>query len=345
MNEYGGLGIVIEENEEKTYAPDLNLKRPNILSNSNSMNSMMTQSTSVASSPMIIEENEHTEDQQIPVVEYAEQQDTNRNESTTTISRASIETESLLPPLPDAIEDLTTSEKPPASTTTTTTTFEDSHSTHSNDSILSNKDAEYKKTVYLTNNNPAGNFSNYALDSLNQNSSLQLFPRLSKSTLDESLSLNGSLSATNTNKSSPQSTNGTTITANDSTNSNNSTSSHSPLKKLRSIKNGIRKLSLSNMNGSSNNSSIASSPSTPKIPNLSYTQPEPIHIHTHSHSHSNSTSSNSSYSSNSVRSKRSRVPSQSSPPIMSPVITLSENLSSTKRTLNNMEQNYFDSKF
>lgn len=154
----------------------------------------------------------------------------------------------------------------------------------------------------------------------------------------------------------------------------------SPLRRLKSLKNGIRKLSFSTSNSSSN----VASPSTSSSTSLNKVRPtlNPIqtyskfqdpatatinhHRHTSSRSSTTSTSSASSGTSSFVtntgstsifinqipsivpsKTRKSRAISNGAamltpltPPLSSPIITLSENLS--KKTISSIEQNYFD---
>ncbi|KAG7663572.1 uncharacterized protein J8A68_002821 [[Candida] subhashii] len=254
---------------------------------------------------------------------------------------SNIEGESLLPPLPTAPEDLINNERIPS------VVSDDNHSSsHSRSSTIDSKD-DFNQ-IFIPN---TSNFSNYVFDSLDHQNPPQDFPILTANLMNSaqsSMNSNNNISNNNNNN-----TNSSTATNNSN---NNSSSSSSPLRKLRSLKNGIRKLSLSTH---SNNNSITSSttPSTTptsatpatsrlssvNIPNLAPSTPVE---NTGKHSHSSSTSSNSSFSQSSSKNNRIRGLSHSTtatPPLASPVITISENLSNSKRTLNNIEQNYFDS--
>lgn len=388
MSDYGGLGIVLEETENSISNLSNQLKQQllqkrtslsssrqsSVVSLSKTISQKPSSSTSLYNSPSTTTSiNNDCTEEQIVVEEEEDHEHENSHTNFDTPrlnhTKANTTTESLLPPLPDAVEDLNT---PPAFSSTATN-YEDSLSTSTdNDSNHSNINVS---DMYV---HSKSSFSNYALDSpsllLDQHSTLQMFPSLGKT--GESLSS----SSTTTNIVSTTSTPATSAihlstvsTANERT---------SPLKRL---KNGIRKLSLSSNN--SNNSSSCSTPTAPKFAPLSlppnminnnYTtaissgaplnpiplrpilspiqvakpmtsvsnqtnqsQQQPLH------SASSSTSTNSSFSS---KIERARALSQGTtiftpvtPPVASPVITIGDDLSNGKKTLSKIEQSYFDS--
>ncbi|CAH2354059.1 hypothetical protein CLIB1423_14S01112 [[Candida] railenensis] len=152
--------------------------------------------------------------------------------------------------------------------------------------------------------------------------------------------------------------------------------STSPLKRLKSLKNGIRKLSLSSLNSNSSVSKSApatnsSTPITSQRPILSPIQTsiansekslsqDSSSTNSDSYESSSNTDNNPSSTTNSHSlsimtnssyplsiSKRSRAFSGSAltpitPPYSSPVITLSDNLQNSKKSLLNIEHSYFD---
>lgn len=139
----------------------------------------------------------------------------------------------------------------------------------------------------------------------------------------------------------------------------------SPLKKLKSLRNGIRKLSLSRTNSISNGSASAATPSTGglhSIPTVATTLSndtpstnEPS-VSRKSHSPKResieqdllsclSTVDSLTLSERPFRASitSTNLASPTTPPVnASPVITISENLTSSKKNVSNIEQNFFD---
>lgn len=386
MSDYGGLGIVLEETENNISNLSYQLKQQ--LQQKRTSLSSSRQSSVVSLSKTIIPQkpslnsmysspptstsinNDYTEEQIVQEEVEHEHDDTHIGFDAPRLNNptANTTTESLLPPLPDAVEDLTS----PAAAFANS--YEDSLSASTdNDSLHSNINVG---EIYQ---HSKSSFSNYALDSpkllLDHHNSLQVFPSLIK-TGEPSSNLN-----TTTNGLASSITSTTAATNHSSANSTTNERT-SPLKRL---KNGIRKLSLSSNN--SNNSSSCSTPTAPKfnpltlpssvINNNSITamstaplnpiplrpilspiqvskpmtsisqqtnqQQQPPQLH----SASSSTSTNSSFSS---KIERARALSQGTtvftpvtPPAASPVITIGEDLSNGKKTLLKIEQTYFDS--
>ncbi|KAK6205538.1 uncharacterized protein RJT21DRAFT_16607 [Scheffersomyces amazonensis] len=414
-SDYGGLGIVLEEREPTTSHIPEQLHK-------NSISSITTISTSspLASEPVSrrqSQNNTNTNEILLVAEKLIGTAATNigpdqtqipedilnttpilanehHSESSTTIQeKSAIETETLLPPLPDDSSDLITH----STTLVRPTLHADTTSISASNSLVSpitasapllsnSEDNENNVLSCLTSNNTTGKdngdasslqqsdlseflqrdqpFSNYELDSPSlhlDTSNFQIFPSLNQS---NSSSVNGSVPiSTNNSNSNSKILNSNTNT---NTNSGNNTS---PLKRLKSLKNGIRKLSLS----SSNNNNSSNSLPPPSVPHVlsvvsnkgnspairplvtplqdEFAAPLAPNHHSNQHSHSStSSSSNSSVTSglNPTKGKRSRTLSNSAmltpvtPPLSSPIITISENLSGTKQTLSNIEQNYFD---
>ncbi|KAL6449629.1 hypothetical protein SBY92_004546 [Candida maltosa Xu316] len=363
MNDYGGLGIVLEEIETENNSSNLSQQQQQqqqqqILSQKATSLTSSRQSSIVSLSKTISQRpslsytspsatndnlqdpltNDHEDDDYDDDVEHLAPPPGVNSVATTT-------TESLLPPLPDALEDLTS----PSATVTaySTTTFDDmvSSSTSATDSD-SNHSHINLGDIY---SHSKSSFSNYALDSPNlllDQSNLQMFPSLPK---------NGNLESTSTTStiqppaSSSSASSSAPPSANDRT---------SPLKRL---KNGIRKLSLGGSNNNSNNSSTCSTPTIPKFaPNATSSPANPTPLRPvltpiqivkpqqPSQSVSSSTSTNSSFSSKFDRARASSQGNNSlftpvTPPVTSPVITLGEDLANSKNTLTKIEQSYFDS--
>ncbi|CAI5757292.1 unnamed protein product [Candida verbasci] len=371
MSDYGGLGIVLEEvnnHQVLNNSPDSDNKsilskrsiQYKVNNNSCTTNTISRQPSdsniSVVSEKPILESPEKHQPEEY--IEYL----SNSN------------SEILLPPLPDAIEDLNTnisnyiaSDGDNQSTTT---------STSNHDNISSS--ASFTSDEFQIYNNKSSSFSNYQLDSPNllnenNNNKLTYFPSVSTQVFNDS---NISLGLNTTTPTPMTST--TNSASNNSTNPNTSFEKTSPLKKLKSLKRGIRKLSLSSISNNIANSSASSSsnstPTTPKFstlsntstqntslnirPSLSPIQAEEVKTNHqyHQHSSSSSTSTVSSLTSslrNTNTNKRNRTLSQGTttnfspvtpPPLLtSPIITISENLSTTKKTMSSIEANYFDS--
>ncbi|RCK63326.1 hypothetical protein Cantr_09886 [Candida viswanathii] len=396
MSDYGGLGIVLEESENSIsnlsnqIKQQLQQKRTSLSSSRQSsvvsLSKTISQkpsATSLYNSPSTSTSlnNDYTEEQ---IVVEEETQGVDDDEDDDDLRHEHFEpprlnhqtagttTESLLPPLPDAVEDLTS---PPAFSSSTTH-YEDSLSTSTdNDSNHSNINVG---DLYQ---HSKSSFSNYALDSptllLDQQNALQRFPSLGKAAAGAD-SLSSSSTTTNTLTSTV--TANTTLVANHLSAVPSANERTSPLKRL---KNGIRKLSLSS-NTNSNNSSSCSTPTAPKFNPLSppssvingsaavtTTAPlnpmplrpilspiqvvKPMTSASHQsnqhqlplHSASSSTSTNSSFSS---QIERARALSQGTtiftpvtPPVASPVITIGDDLNNGKKTLSKIEQSYFDS--
>lgn len=377
MNDYGGLGIVLEEAENENNLSNLSQqlkqqvqqKHTSISSRQSSIVSLSksisrkTSSASLTQTPASIT----TDNERLPHPETQSQQhelegesDNDNDEDNERITRGSrknsaskITTEILLPPLPGALEDLITT-TPVAVNSFTANGCDDSVSTGSDNASHESFNLGEFNQIYQ---HSKSTFSNSALNSpnlqLNQ-TNLQVFPSVSKNGISEvPTNSNGNTSNVTTISQVPlplpTTSTTTTSTGNEKT---------SPLKRL---KNGIRKLSLTSIT-SSNNSSSCSTPTGAKFfanttttspanpipmrPILSPIQvvkpPQPLH------SVSSSTSADSSFSS---KFERARASSQGTtiftpvtPPITtSPVITIGDDLDCTKRTLSKIEQSYFDS--
>ncbi|ODV77444.1 uncharacterized protein CANTADRAFT_91895 [Suhomyces tanzawaensis NRRL Y-17324] len=351
MNDFSGLGILVEEKE-----PSLPNPHPSQSAPSASLASPLQ--VSAASVPPM-----------------------NRNSSSNTeltISGDAELSESLLPPLPSDQDDLevtsaitsgsfsnSNNNSPVVTSNSKFQHFGDdeevSSALNSSTSCNSRDDARSTDFSDLFLDNPS--FMNYELDSpsLGFDAKFQAFPSLGPTST-------GSKTSKASKETAPSSI--------------SSTSNTSPIKRLKSLKNGIRKLSLGGSSSSSSNTPItnpvpqrptlhplqtdskyddSSAPSTGGL--SSATNPGPVSLgfgHRHNLSHS-STSSSSSFSSSinpstshppvtsiNYKPSRSRTLSNSAlltpltPPLNSPIITLSENLSSSKKALSSMEQSYFD---
>ncbi|KAK6461421.1 hypothetical protein DFJ63DRAFT_336225 [Scheffersomyces coipomensis] len=433
--DYGGLGIVLEEREPPSSTTTFTQHKKSITSISSS--SIITPSGSesmsrrqshneilLTTSADKIIGNTNTVDNEISSqistimdINASRSLDNdgfepnNHVNSTTTIQeKSAIETETLLPPLPDDSSDLI----PHSSTLIKKSLVVDTSSISGTNSLTSplsssipvlnnpftvaNEDFDNQNPLStLTSNNTSTkegeisslhqsdfseflnqdqSFSNYELDSPSlviDSSNYQIFPSLTPS--------NGNNSAANLNNgstsiASTMSGNNNQVNA-PSTNSSSTNNSSSPLKRLKSLKNGIRKLSLGSSNNSSSSlpppstasqvpqpqplkTSVSARPSVSPLQEelvTSLSQPQPFRQQQQSRS-STSSSSNSSLlshlnpnpttSSVNTKGKRSRTLSNSAmltpvtPPLTSPIITISENLSATKKALSNIEQNYFD---
>lgn len=154
-----------------------------------------------------------------------------------------------------------------------------------------------------------------------------------------------------------------------STNNSTQSTNHSPLKRLKSFKNTIRKLSFNNksMNNNTNNDGGSSTSTGPtSVPNSdvnhdSYKSSQsnitgninlitsgsnsinesirphinPINSHFKSNSHD-------SYDSTNLFESKMKCITPTTPPLSSPIITLSENLNICKENVDKIEQNYFE---
>lgn len=383
MNDYGGLGIVLEEAENENNLSNLSQqlkqqiqqKHTSISSRQSSIVSLSktisrkTSSASLTQTPASLT----TDNERLPHPEIQSQQqeldnendhdneeededdDDDDDERVTRGSRknsaSKITTEILLPPLPGALEDLITT-TPVAVNSFTSNGCDDSVSTGSDNTSHESFNLGEFNQIYQ---HSKSTFSNSALNSpnllLNQ-TNLHVFPSVSKNGINDfSTSSNGGTTNNVTTLPPPTTNTTTTSTGNEKT---------SPLKRL---KNGIRKLSLTSIT-SSNNSSSCSTPTGAKFyANTTTTTTSPANpiplrpiLSTIQvvkppqplHSVSSSTSADSSFSS---KFERARASSQGTtiftpvtPPVTtSPVITIGEDLDCTKRTLSKIEQSYFDS--
>ncbi|KAI5951274.1 hypothetical protein KGF54_004348 [Candida jiufengensis] len=436
MSDYGGLGIVIEENEDnkqrqidlKLKPSNLNMQQQIIPTNSLTSSPLPTPTQQSFHQPKLSISSRHSSNASLsnisishksssqslnpPILSQQQQQQqtspkpnlhiqappSSSNQIQQIISND--KKEILLPPLPDAAEDL----RSPLISNYNTNLHDDQHSTSSvtsndNQQPSNNDDTSTSQSVYSNDfnqiyQNNKSSISNYALDFplIDQQSqnNLSYFPTVSKpsNNFHDSFS---SLPLGSSTGSIPQISSSINNSQNNSSNSIQTTNEKtSPLKKLKSLKNGIRKLSLGSNSNNSSNSNI-STPITPKFSNLSSTLsstttntaslrpnltplqfendnksstttiatptpiPQPNTINHQHHSSSSSASTSSSLKSI-LRAKRVRASSQGNnlnggliftpitpPPMTSPIITISENLQSTKTTMNNIEQNYFDS--
>ncbi|KAJ9113425.1 hypothetical protein QFC19_000345 [Naganishia cerealis] len=256
---------------------------------------------------------------------------------------SSTEEESLLPPLPDSstssidpqapnaiVDWIHTNSYSPVSTLDSHTSGAASRAGSRSDSLGSDHDSrrESNYSDFLQ----SLTFEAYRLDS--PTDSVQPFP--------SETSLTSHMIA-------PTSTPGTTV----STNGTNNNSS--PLKRLKSIRNTIRKLSLSS-NGSSV-SKPGSSTNSPNIPTGSFSS-NALKNRTASLLVDTSATDNNDLGLSTCDSMNSGsypfpsisaikelrgLDTPSTPPFASPVVTLSDNLLASKRTLSNVEQSYFDS--
>ncbi|KAG2736620.1 hypothetical protein G9P44_000710 [Scheffersomyces stipitis] len=410
MNDYGGLGIVLEEKESAADFRSLHRTSGSIHSN-NSSKSTKSNNPNAASNASTTNNNSNTSStngntSNSNMSNIASSNAANLNNlnitsissiygspssDKNTIRSDSIEAEVLLPPLPDEdAPDLVTNE------TRSLATNEDADSdsaassyhtkNHSISQIQSHNQNQIQNQTQSHNQISAQNsessiiyndhyseffqhdqsFSNYALDSpsLVIDSNFQLFPSLSsQNSVNQSQASHAAASSANT-----------------TTDSTTSVPTHtSPLKRLKSIKNGIRKLSLSSSKENSSNSTkqhdkqqnqqqlnrpILSPLQVDLARSIDPTATSHSIHHSATGSHSSTSSSNSSLSSvfnnstlpsvvsathNGVTNSRPRTLSNSAslnpitPPLTSPVITISENLSATKKTLSSIDQNYIDS--
>ncbi|KAI5963782.1 uncharacterized protein KGF55_002662 [Candida pseudojiufengensis] len=446
MSDFGGLGIVIEENEDNKRhidheLPKLKLQQQQIIQSNSIVSSPLPTPNSQQSfhQPKLSMSSKHSSNASLSSISHKSSSQSLNHPITTNqqilpqqtspklnlhiqsqqqqsqpISQQIIndnKIEMLLPPLPDAPEDL----RSPLISNYNSNIHDDQNSTSSitsndNQQPSNHDDTSTSQSVYSNEfnqiyQNNKSSFSNYALDfptieeqQHNQSSSnLSYFPTLKSSNQTSTVNLHDSLSSIPLNNSSssvPQLSSLTTnLNQTNSSDSSTTTEKTSPLKKLKSLKNGIRKLSLGSNNNSNSN---ISTPITPKFPNLASTNsvtksftlrptltplqfdndnkssnltiatptpiPQPNTSNTnHQHHHSSSSSASTSSSLTSIlRAKRVRASSQGNfnnnnnninpvftpitpPPMVSPIITISENLQSSKTTMNNMEQNYFES--
>ncbi|KAK6459188.1 uncharacterized protein RJT20DRAFT_124372 [Scheffersomyces xylosifermentans] len=418
MNDYGGLGIVIEEKESPSlsrYSHRSNSVKSNLStvttsnieqrhnrtnSASNITNSSVQNNTGLANSAASIN-SVGTSAANNNISPNADINEIHHSNSTSDISNGNtksepIESEILLPPLPDEAGDVVNSTSlmmrssvSDLKSLSNNTNSNNSHHNHSpslsHDESADSRSSTSSFSHYALKDEPSGlnhsnaysdffahdqSFSNYALDSpsLMIDSNFQLFPSVSSSTTN-----NGSLSGAMN----PASSNSSSFVDGDKV---ASPSNSSPLKRLKSIKNGIRKLSMSSSKDTTN-SNTSSTSSTPTLKSQSQQPNRPVlnplqidtwranditsapapHFSQHTpHSSHSSTSSSSSFASSTFNSSvpsvtsgthkksRSRTISNAlltpvTPTFTSPIITISENLSSTKKTLSNIEQNYIDS--
>ena len=280
MNDYGGLGIVLEEAENENNLSNLSQqlkqqvqqKHTSISSRQSSIVSLSksisrkTSSASLTQTPAsITPDNERlphpeTQSQQHELEGESDNDNDEDNERITRGSRknsaSKITTEILLPPLPGALEDLITT-TPVAVNSFTANGCDDSVSTGSDNASHESFNLGEFNQIYQ---HSKSTFSNSALNSpnlqLNQ-TNLQVFPSVSKNGISEvPTNSNGNTSNVTTISQVPlplpTTSTTTTSTGNEKT---------SPLKRL---KNGIRKLSLTSIT-SSNNSSSCSTPTGAKF--------------------------------------------------------------------------------
>lgn len=357
MNDYGGLGILLEEKEPPPAAlgdvPPANVAPP-----SQNIEPLQPKNEDLLP-PLPDLDTSHPKEDLLPPLP---------NED------GPSHTEDLLPPLPSPNDLL-----PPLAEDRPSPLPEDSLRDSIIDSIASpncnspslvrnNSEDDFQEPpqdlseIFLQNSS----FFDYELNSpnLNLNTDFHLFPSISSTTTSSHQSPNV------TDTSVP-----TQATVLPPTNT-------SPLKRLKSLKNGIRKLSFSTSSASSvPPTSTPSSTSLNKLvrPTLNpiqtqtkFQDPATATINRHRHNSSRSSTASSSSSSSGTSSfvntastslfvnqappvivlnktRKSRTISNCgsvitplTPPLSSPVITLSENLGSSKRTLSSIEQNYFD---
>lgn len=278
MNDFNGLGIVIEEkdpNGEASYLDNNNLENPN--------------------TPR-----------------------SNKRISST-------ENEILLPPLPHGEIDLN---RTPSLTNSNTDDVNTVELLNSGDIEVSRRNSDFSDFLSKQND-----YSNYELDSPNLkiDSKFQVFPTLNKS-YHQNTETNSTHSGVN------------------ASNGNISTNNTSPLKRLKSLKNGIRKLSLTSLSGSRSSSNIMlikqetiaqNEPRSSESSNrLSLSNVDSFSVNSNSAQHT---------STGVETKKRTRtysypiVNTPLTPPVSSPVVTVSENLSAAKKSLYSSEQSYFES--
>lgn len=187
---------------------------------------------------------------------------------------------------------------------------------------------------YTTNAAGAGQATGGGVGGFDSSTGFQIFPSMSTPAKDE---------------------------LNNNTNNNKETSSVQstlPLKRLKSLKNGIRKLSLTSKSAPTTNLSTPVPLSRPILSPIQTTsssnQQIPVqHQHSNNSTSADNSSTNSSDFSNLMNpiilSKRSRafsgsaISTPTTPPLQSPVITLSENLTNSRKSLLCIEHSYFDS--
>lgn len=377
MNDYsGGLGILIEEKEPQIEESS-HISSPSKSLSISSSSSMTNQNSLTMNSHLTSE----SDDDHIPVnvILTGSSSPTPGFQGTPTPSISAVmsntneklekpevinsTSEVLLPPLPDESDDYFVNHKPVESltdikslTTPTSISNREIDQNDINEMVRSTSISNSVLHSISTSSNPndidfekSHRYYAYELDSPSlklDSSNLLYFPSL------------------NEPSTSSQTTNLTVSTS--SVPVSSSSSNTSPLKGLKSLKNGIRKLSLSKHSSSSNSQPTLQQPQPRPVLSPLQTNNSQVYLNLSastldsmksgpqlgsipiSNSSNNLINSlNSSLTLTKTKTSRSRTLSNSqsspaTPPLASPVITLSENLAYCKKNLNQIEQNFFD---